>query len=220
MRRILLKISAWPWDVRRKGDPKQNSRRQIPPREALSELDRSQASFRVRNSGFVRPRLERIPIMNPSIKTLRDYYRLLVNGANYMQSPLLLILRVYFFCQLFVIGEGKLNNIGKIAGYFSTLGIPLPLFNAYLAGATETFGSLFIIVGLVSRLASIPVAFSMMVAYLTAESEAVKSLFFDPDKFVKADPFPYLICALILIAFGPGKLSIDALLKRKFDRED
>jgi putative oxidoreductase len=158
--------------------------------------------------------------MNPFIKTLRRYYRLLVNGANHLQSPLLLVLRVYFFYQLFFIGQGKLSHIDKIADYFSTLGIPLPLFNAYLAGATETLGSLFIIVGLATRLACVPVTFTMIIAYLTAESEAVKSFFSDPDKFVKADPFPYLICALIILVFGPGKFSLDALLKRKFDSAD
>ena len=35
------------------------------------------------------------------------------------------------------------------------------------------------------------------------------------DKFVKADPFPFLLLALIVLAFGPGQLSVDALLKRK-----
>jgi putative oxidoreductase len=158
--------------------------------------------------------------MNSFIKTLRSGYRLLVIGANLLQSPLLLVLRVYFFWQLFQTGQGKLGNIGKIAEYFSSLGIPLPVVNAYLAGATETFGSLLIIVGLATRLASIPVAFTMLIVYLTAEFEAFQNIFSNPDKFVKADPFPFLICALILLAFGPGKISIDALLKRRFDQAE
>jgi hypothetical protein len=32
---------------------------------------------------------------------------------------------------------------------------------------------------------------------------------------VKADPFPYLLTALIVLVFGPGLFSIDAILKRK-----
>jgi hypothetical protein len=35
------------------------------------------------------------------------------------------------------------------------------------------------------------------------------------DKFVKADPFPFLLLALIELAFGPGQLSVDALFKQK-----
>jgi len=55
----------------------------------------------------------------------------------------------------------------------------------------------------------------MAVAYLTADLEAVTSIFSDPDKFVKADPFPYFICALIVLVFGPGRISIDTLIERK-----
>ena len=51
----------------------------------------------------------------------------------------------------------------------------------------------------------------MTVAYLAADFEAISSIFSDPDKFVKADPFPFLFTALIILVFGPGLLSIDAL---------
>ena len=71
------------------------------------------------------------------------------------------------------------------------------------------------IVGLASRLTAIPVAVTMAVAYITADLEAVTSIFSDPDKFVKADPFPYFICALIVLVFGPGRFSIDAFIKSK-----
>ena len=66
-------------------------------------------------------------------------------------------------------------------------------------------------------MAAIPVAATMTVAYLTADLEAVTSIFSDPDKFVKADPFPYFICALILLVFGPGKFSPDALVTAKLE---
>ena len=95
--------------------------------------------------------------------------------------------------------------IGKTSEYFMSLGIPLPTLNAYLAGGTETFCSLFLIFGLASRLAAIPVVLTMIVAYLTVDQEAVASVFSNSDKFVKADPFPFLLLALILLAFGPGQ---------------
>jgi hypothetical protein len=53
----------------------------------------------------------------------------------------------------------------------------------------------------------------MIVAYFTADFEAVSNIFSDPDKFVKADPFPFLLTALIVLVFGPGRFSVDALLK-------
>jgi hypothetical protein len=42
---------------------------------------------------------------------------------------------------------------------------------------------------------------------------AVSGMFSDPDKFVKADPFPFLLTALIVFVFGSGRFSVDALLK-------
>ena len=151
--------------------------------------------------------------MNTIIKLIRRGYELLVASGNLLQSPLLLVLRVYFFWQLFMTGQGHLANIGKVSEFFVSLGIPFPTLNAYFSSSVECFGSLLLIIGLASRLTAIPVAITMAVAYLTADLEAVTSIFSDPDKFVKADPFPYFICAVIVLVFGPGRFSIDALIK-------
>jgi putative oxidoreductase len=102
-------------------------------------------------------------------------------------------------------GQGHLANIGKVSDFFVSLGIPFPMLNSYLSSSVECFGSLLLIVGLASHLTAIPVAVTMAVAYLTADLEAVTIIFSDPDKFVKADPFPYFICALIVLVFGPGR---------------
>ena len=145
---------------------------------------------------------------------LRRAYELLVTVANFLQSPLLLALRIYFFWQLFEAGKGKLSNIGKIIDFFTSLGIPAPALNAYFVSSLECFGGLLLLVGLASRPLALMIAISMFVAYWTADREALMGVISDPDKFVKADPFPYLLTALIVLAFGPGLLSIDALLKR------
>jgi len=154
-------------------------------------------------------------IMNTLVNFVRRGYELLVAGGNLLQSPLLLFLRAYFFWQLFMTGQGHLAHIGKVADFFVTLGIPLPTLNAYLSSSVECFGNLLLIIGLASRLAAVPVAVTMAVAYLTADLQAITSFFSDPDKFVKADPFPYFICALIVLVFGPGRFSVDALIKWK-----
>jgi putative oxidoreductase len=145
---------------------------------------------------------------------IRRACELLVAVANYLQAPLLFALRVYFFWQLFLGGKGKLLNIERTAEFFRSINIPMPVFNAYLAGATECVGGLLLVVGLASRLVAIPVAFTMVVAYITADYEALTGIFSDPDKFVAAAPFPFLLAALLVLAFGPGAISIDALIKR------
>ena len=58
------------------------------------------------------------------------------------------------------------------------------------------------------------IVISMSVAYLTADFQAVSNIFSDPDQFVKADPFPFWLTALIVVVFGPGMFSIDALIER------
>ena len=68
-------------------------------------------------------------------------------------------------------------------------------------------------IGLASRPLALLVLLSMIVAYVTADFGAVSGMFSDPDKFVKADPFPFLLTAVIVFVFGPGRFSVDALLK-------
>ena len=158
--------------------------------------------------------------MNAVHDIIRRAYELLVTAANFLQSPLLLALRVYFFWQLFDTGKGKLSNIGKVSEWFASLGIPLPTLNAYFIDSLECFGSSLLIIGLASRPLSLLIVISMTVAYLVADFEAVSNIFSDPDKFVKADPFPFLLTALIVLVFGPGLFSIDALLKQILRRRE
>jgi putative oxidoreductase len=152
--------------------------------------------------------------MSRFLDLIRRAYDLFVTAANLLQSPLLLALRLYFFWQLFLTGKGKLSNIGKVIDFFTSLGIPAPKLNAYFVSSLECFGGLLLIIGLASRPIALMIAISMCVAYVTGDFQATTSIFTDPDKFVKADPFPFLLTALIVLAFGPGLVSIDALLKR------
>jgi len=53
-------------------------------------------------------------------------------------------------------------------------------------------------------------------AYITADKEALRSIFSDPDKFTAAAPYVFLLASLIVFVFGPGVFSVDALLSRFF----
>ena len=78
-----------------------------------------------------------------------------------------------------------------------------------LAGATECFGGLFLMAGLASRLTTIPLIFTMIIAYVTVESDSLKAIFSDPDKFTGATPFLFLFACVIVFVFGPGVFSLD-----------
>ena len=58
----------------------------------------------------------------------------------------------------------------------------------------------------------------MIMAYVTADREALFSIFSDPDKFYAAAPYTFLIASIIILLFGPGKFALDTLLERKFGR--
>jgi putative oxidoreductase len=142
-------------------------------------------------------------------------YSWLVLVGNHLQSPLLLFMRIVWGGQLIQAGWGKLMNIDKPIGYFRDLGIPFPVENAWLVSFTETFGGLFLILGLLSRLTSIPLTINFIVAYITTEQDGLKDLLsFDTDKFCADTAFPYLATAVVVLIFGPGAYSIDYLVCR------
>ena len=57
--------------------------------------------------------------------------------------------------------------------------------------------------------------FTMLVAYATADREALFWVVSDTDKFTGATPFLFLFAALLVLAFGPGRLSLDALFFKR-----
>src|SRR5258708_14583436 len=140
--------------------------------------------------------------MNKPTNLLRRSYELLIASGAAVQLPFLLVLRLYFFWQVFLTGKGKLFNIGKVSEFFASLGIPLPTLNAYFIGSLECFGSLLLIIGLASPPLSLLIAVSMTVAFFMADFEALSNIFTHPYKFVKTDPFPFPINAPIVFVFG------------------
>jgi len=152
------------------------------------------------------------------IATSRSLYLRLLKVLNSLQSPLLLVVRLYWGWQFWQAGWGKLQDISKPIGFFTDLGIPFPVFNAWLVSLLECGGGILLFLGLASRLISIPLVVDMTVAYLTADREALKSIFSEPGKFYRADPYTFWFAALLIMIFGPGAISLDRLVSRYFAR--
>jgi putative oxidoreductase len=140
---------------------------------------------------------------------------LLTMLGGWLQPLLLLVIRGWWGWSFFLTGKGKLTHLEKTTAFFTELNLPLPKLNAIMAGSTECFGGLLLLLGLGSRLVSVPLTFTMIVAYATADKEALQSIFSDTDKFTGATPFLFLFACVIVFAFGPGKISLDALLAKK-----
>ncbi len=147
---------------------------------------------------------------------LLTIYNTHVRLMNSLQDVLLLILRLYFGYAFFKTGLGKLKDIPFVVKFFTDLNIPFPEINAYLASMTECFGGLCLLLGLASRIATIPLVFTMIIAYITADNEAVRNIFNDPDQFLKATPFLFMLTSLLVLFFGAGKFSVDRILSYYF----
>ncbi len=151
------------------------------------------------------------------IQLFEKYYRLLIRVSSGLQSPFLLAVRLYWGWQFVQTGWGKLTDIGKVVQFFTDLGIPAPALNAYFVSALEFGGGMLLILGLGSRLIALPLAVDMIVAYITADREALLSIFSNPDKFTAAAPYTFLAASLIVLIFGPGRFSL--LAARRAERQ-
>jgi len=143
---------------------------------------------------------------------LRRGYDLLIRIFSSLQSVFLLAVRLYWGWQFAETGWGKLHNIPHVIQFFTSLGIPAPAANAWFISLLEFVGGILLALGLGSRLLALLCVGDMLVAYITADREALMSFFSAPDKFAGAAPFVFLVAWLIILIFGPGKISLDALL--------
>jgi putative oxidoreductase len=150
--------------------------------------------------------------MTHMMQLAEKYYRLLIRASSSLQSPFLLAVRLYWGWQFMQTGWGKLSDINKVVGFFTNLGIPAPALNAWFISGLEFGGGLLLIFGFGSRLIALPLVIDMIVAYIAADREALFSIISNPDKFTGAAPFTFLVASLIVLSFGPGKASLDALL--------
>lgn len=139
-------------------------------------------------------------------------YGWFLKAANFLQSPFLFAIRVYWGWLFFESGIGKFSHIEKVVSFFTDLGIPAPTLNAYFNASLETVGGLLLVLGLASRLIAVPLLINMIVAYITADREALTAFFSESGKFFGADPFPFLLVSLLILIFGPGWLSLDTLV--------
>ena len=152
--------------------------------------------------------------MNKTFGTLKSWHDKFFHYIEYLQHPFLLSVRLYWGIQLMQSGWGKLHNLDKVTDYFTTLGLPAPHQMAFFISCVELFGGLFLALGLLSRITSLVLTVNLIMAYVIGDREALLSIFSDPDKFTAAAPYVFLIASLIVLLFGPGIFSLDALANK------
>jgi len=147
--------------------------------------------------------------MGRLIVKVRQWHAQFFDLVSYLQSPFLLIVRLYWGWQLAQSGWGKLHNLSSVADYFGSLGLPMPAQMAVFIACVEFFGGIFLALGLASRITGLVLTVNLTMAYVIGDREALLSFFSDPDKFVAAAPFGFLMVALMVLIFGAGRISAD-----------
>lgn len=148
-------------------------------------------------------------------------YKSLICLASALQSPLLLLIRIYIGYQCIISGWAHLHNVASMTAFFTKLHIPMPRANVYISGTTELVGGALLLVGLCSRPVALILTFNFFVAMLSVQLSNFDSSFkalghqiwLDQSPILGDTAFPFLATALIVLIFGPGWFSMDGLIK-------
>ncbi len=141
----------------------------------------------------------------------------ILNVCNYLNEKLeplkdipLLFIRLVLVYGFWGPAMMKWNNMGAIVDWFRTMGIPFPTVNAYLSASTEVAGSVLLLLGIATRIITVPLMVVMLVAiffvHLHNGFEAGNNGF--------EIPLYYLIMLFTLLIYGPGRYSVEGLLHR------
>ncbi|MCD6258095.1 MAG: DoxX family protein [Helicobacteraceae bacterium] len=128
--------------------------------------------------------------------------------SEYAKSLALLLARLTIAYGFYGPATTKWSDIRAVGEWFASLGIPLPLLNAYMAASAEIAGVVLLSLGLLTRLISIPLIIVMIVAIVTVHL---------PNGFSAGEngfeiPLYYMLFLLLFVSHGAGKFSLDRLI--------
>ena len=109
-------------------------------------------------------------------------------------------------------GWGKLHALPKMIENFTEWGIPFPTILTPLVSGVEFIGGLLLLVGLFTRIAAVPLVIVMIVAVISAKWANVDSL----ETLLGFEEIAYMSLFGWLAVYGPGPVSLDALLQRSY----
>ncbi|QOF72362.1 DoxX family protein [Aminobacter sp. SR38] len=135
---------------------------------------------------------------NASIATAKS-------GLSTNASALTLAGRVLLSIIFILAGFAKLTAISGTAGWFASIGLPLPTVTTVVVGLVEVVGGIAILVGFQTRIAAIVLGLFTLAATAIAHldfADQVQVMFLQKNLAIAGGLF-------VLAAFGAGALSID-----------
>ncbi len=140
-------------------------------------------------------------------------YMMFTLVTEYFQSIVLLIARLMIAYGFYEPAMSKWNDIDSVAQWFGSMGIPFPTINAYMAAGTEILGVGLLVLGLFTRLISLPLIIIMIVAIFTVH---IGNGFSAGSNGFEI-PLYYMVFLMIFVTQGAGKFSLDNIF---FNNED
>jgi putative oxidoreductase len=95
-------------------------------------------------------------------------------------------------------------------GRFITIGFSNPAFWAYFTGTFEILCGILIIIGLITRLASIPLIIIMITAFITTKIPILMHKGIWPWAHEYRTDFAMTLLLIYLLLYGPGNWSLDS----------
>ncbi len=138
----------------------------------------------------------------------KKFYMEFSRLSEYGKSLSLLFARLAVAYGFYEPAMMKWSDIGSVAEWFGSMGIPFPTLNAYMAATTEITGVVLLTLGLLTRLISIPMIVIMIVAIVTVH---LSNGFSAGDNGYEI-PLYYMIFLLTFVSHGAGRFSLDRLI--------
>ena len=142
---------------------------------------------------------------------MKTIYNKIPDFTDVLKDVPLLLMRLALAYGFYEPAMMKIDNFESIVEWFEGMGLPFARLNAYMATGTEFAGFILLTLGLFTRAISAPLVIVMLVAIKTVH--LVNG--FEAGSNGYEIPLYYIIMLITLIVYGPGKISIDRIIKLK-----
>ncbi len=147
--------------------------------------------------------------MNTFVTVSYDWSRAI---AGYFAWAAPLAVRITVGIVFMGTGWTKLTHLAKITENFRGLGIPAPEILTPFVSGVEFFGGILLLLGLLTRFASVPLMITMVVAIMSAKTDDIDSL----ESFLGLEEVSYFVMFAWLGIAGPGPVSLDHFILKAF----
>jgi len=154
--------------------------------------------------------------VNSKLDKIVKFYNFFLKIGSNLQSLFLLAMRLTWGHQFLIIGLDTVRNPHSVIDFFQSYGVPFTETHTFLAGYAEIICGICLMVGFASRIITLPLMFILAFTFGAQHFHILKDFFlsFDPHPLAQTLPYPYFIASAMVFCFGPGRISLDAWIKR------